>query len=280
MPPKLKAKYEKEDDIPEEYRELYSDREGIWYIADIEGMSTEGNVGRLEVALKKSREANAVMKQKLDKIGKDPEEILTMSDRIIELEALVEAGGKPDPEKMESLVQAKLKTLMGPVTRELETLKKTNEELLQGNEKLTKTISTGKMNALIQAAGTKGGMNKFGITDYQLLGKDIFEFVEIEGVEKAVTKEGCGFTPGLDPLQLIPELHEPKPHWFLETVGAGASGGNRQPGGGGPNPWSAENWSLDEQAKLMRTLPAEKYEKMAKQAGSFVGAATPPTKKS
>ena len=61
-------------------------------------------------------------------------------------------------------------------------------------------------------------------------------------------------------------VEDPDTHgeWWIQCSGAG-----------GKNPWSKEHWSLTEQGRVINSEGAEAAERLAKMAGSYVGATAP-----
>lgn len=277
----IKAKYASEDEVPEQHKELYEERQGEWILVNIEGIDTEGNVHRLTTANTKLRTENNTLKNQLEAFnGKKPEEVLTMTERIAELEAQVEAGGKPDEDKVNSLVEARIKTRIGPLERDL---KKAQEEAAASSKlvgELQGTITKSKITDAVSRAGTKAKVVPSAMEDVLALSGGIFEVVDVEGKEKVVTRDGVGVTPGLEPDAYFVEVAPVKTHWFPGSQGAGANGGKGSvPGINGNNPWSRENWNLTEQGRIMRDQGADKAQQYAKAAGSALHATRPPEAK-
>ena len=60
---KLKATYDKAEDVPDLYKDLFEEKNGKWII-QIEGIQTDANIHKLEFALKKEREGHSNAKLK------------------------------------------------------------------------------------------------------------------------------------------------------------------------------------------------------------------------
>lgn len=73
------------------------------------------------------------------------------------------------------------------------------------------------------------------------------------------------------------EQQESRRHWWGESVGGGARGSERG-GPTGDNPWTADNWNMTKQGEVIKTRGREVADRMAKSAGSFVGATGPKVK--
>lgn len=66
-----------------------------------------------------------------------------------------------------------------------------------------------------------------------------------------------------------------RPHWFKD--GGNGSGEPTNKGGSnkGENPWSAANWNVTAQGKIVKALGTEKAAAIARAAGSHIGATKP-----
>ena len=97
---------------------------------------------------------------------------------------------------------------------------------------------------------------------------------EIADDGEIVAKPGArGLQDGTTPDVWLADMKEKKPHWWPASQGGGAGGG-KEGGGLGSNPWAAKTWDIDAQGTLVRTDRA-KAERMAKAAGSHIGAVAP-----
>jgi len=274
----IKAKYATEDEVPEAHRELYEERQGEWILTKIDGLSTDADIHRLSTANTKLRTENTKLKGQVDAFGgRSGDEISKLDEKIVELEAQVEAGGKPDEEKINTLVEARTKVTLGPLQRDLKTSQDALAEKTTLADKLQTTITKGIISDNVRTAATKAKVVPTAVDDVLALSGGIFEVVDVDGVHKVVTRDGIGLTPGLDADAYFAEVAPNKPHWFPGSQGAGANGGkNILPGLNGKNPWSHEHWNLTERGKIIREHGTEKAEAYAKAAGSTINATQPP----
>lgn len=262
----LKAIYEKQDEIPEEYKSLYSEKNGKWELTGIQGVYTQGNIDRLQTALNNEREEHKATKKKYSAIAdRDIDEVVAQLDRIPELEAA--AKGKIDEKQLDDLAEARVRSRIAPLERELKTLREKNTEH-EGviNEFKQKDRKRTISDAVLEAINGAEGFVKSASEDVLLYAERTFDVLE-DG--KVVTKDGVGVTPGLDPKVWLSDMQAKKPHWWGETSGSG-SGGKRRPGTAGSNPFAKDSWNLTEQGKLLVTNRplAEQY---AKAAGVTIG---------
>jgi hypothetical protein len=284
---KLKAKYTSLEDIPENFRDLFEPRgesekgagDGFYVLTNIEGIDTEGNVVRLESALAKSKKENKLLKERLESAGggKTPDEIHALEDKVQELEAQLATAGKPDEEKINNLVEARVKTRVGPVERELKTTREALEKEQSKSQELSQTITRATISDAARKAATKANIVPHALDDFLMRAERVFEIVDLDGKQKIVTRDQVGVTPGLDPEGYLSEIGPSVPHWFQASQGAGSRGGVGA-GMNGSNPWAENSWNMTEQGNVIKSHGIEKAEKLAKDAGSFIGA-TGPAKK-
>lgn len=271
----LKINEETLDAVDEIYHSLYTEQEGKFVLTGIDGMKTDADISRMNVALTKERAATNELKQKFSILaGKDPIEILASLDRIPELEALA-AGNKVDDEKIETIVETRLRAKLNPLERQLEAEKAKIVSLEGINKMFIEKEKTVSIHSAVRKAATAANVRPEAIDDAITLAERFFELSDDGSV---IAKDIVGVTQGIDPAMWLSDLQAKKPHWWGESVGGGAGGTNSNSGFSGvSNPWSADNWNLTEQGKLYSKNPA-KAEQMANAAGSSVGASRP-TKK-
>jgi hypothetical protein len=284
----LKPLYDKQDDIPEAHRELFTEKNGKWELTGIEGgLKTTADVDRLQKSLTAAQADNKKLKGELGgwtALGK-LDELQAKLDRVAELETLVEANkGKDgvDAAKLEELVakrlEAKLKGATGPLERQLRQLTEektalaTERDTLVGERK-QRTIRDEIRTA---ALAKEVGLRSEALEDALLLGERVFEITE-DG--KVLTRDNVGVTPGVNATAWLQDLREKRPHWWPESVGGGSRGARGGGAPGGPdNPWSSEGWNMTKQGQFLREHGAEKAKKAAEAAGTTVGGSRPKPK--
>ncbi len=267
------------DEIPETYRELYTERGGRFELSGIQGVKTEADVTRVHDSLVKERDAHKVTRDRLRPWGDLVfEDVQASLDRIPELEAA--ATGAIDEEKMAQLVDAKSRTLLAPVERQLQAR---DAELLAVTEERdnliasrdTRTIQDSVRGAFAEAKIIDPGAQE----DILSLSSGIFEIREDDNT--VVTKDGVGVTPGISAADYFAEMQPKRPGWWFNPTTQGGGAGGSQGGGGGPanNPWSATSWNATNQGKYVREHGAEKARQAATSVGSSVGSPHPPKPK-
>lgn len=272
----IKAVVDKIDDIPEQYRDLYTEKNGKFELTGVEGIKTDADVTRLSTALNKERTDHKATKQTYAVLGdRKPDEILAILDRVPELEAA--AAGRVDEAKINQMVETRVGSKLAPVQREVGALKTQlaeRDQVIVGyqQKERTRSIHDGVRDAIGKTKGFQGSAGE----DALMLAERMFEVSE-DG--KVVTKDGVGVTPGVDAVVWLTEMQQKRPHWWGPTEGGGSGGSNRNGGAGaGDNPWTSANWNMTKQGQIYRENSA-RAEQLAKSAGTVIGGAKPAAKK-
>jgi hypothetical protein len=270
----LKAIVEKLEDVPEVFRELYTQKGTKFEITGVEGIKTQADIDRLQGALTKERGDHKAVKDRLALLGdRKIEDVVTLLDRIPELEAAASGKGV-DEKKLEELVEGRIKTKLAPVEREKGKLAQQVQELTGVVEQYkTKETTRSIHDAVRDAVGKAQGFQPSAAEDALLYAERMFEIQD----GRVVTRDGVGVTPGVDATVWLTEMQPKKPHWYGPSQGGGAAG-NRTGAGGGANPWTHEAWNLTEQGKILREN-STRAEQLAKSAGTSIGGMKPAPRK-
>jgi len=269
---KLKAVYDTEAEIGSEYLPLYTKSGDKYHFTGLDGLKTQADIDRLTGSLEKERNDHKSLRRRVAPLidgAYDINEVMIKLDKYDELETA--AAGNNDPEQLQKLVDAKLRTTLAPLERERDTLLGKVSELEgdisrhEEKDRLT-TISTG-----VRKAASLAKIADTAYDDVLLLAEKAFEVTEDNQV---LTKEGSGVTPGISPDVWLVEMQEKRPHWWPASRGNGAPGSTHL-GLAGSNPWLKDHWNLTEQGRIVQSKGLEKAEQLAKQAGSSVGASGP-----
>jgi len=274
----LKSVYDNQDEVPQQYADLFEERGGKFCFKRIEGLATQADVERLQRSVKAERDAHGVTKQSLQLVCGDqkPEEVRSILDQVPELQAKVSAGGnKLDDKKIEDLLHARLQQKVAPLEREnaklVAQLAERDAQLQSfAHEKAIRTIHD-SVRTVVRGGPEGKGPKIVDSAEEDVLSLAERHFEIVDG--RLQTKEGTPVPAGLDVPAWFQEISSKKPHWFGPTQGSGATGGKGF-GGFANNPFTNESWNMTEQAKIVRTDPA-KAEQMAKAAGTRVGGARP-----
>lgn len=267
---KLKLKYESLEEVPEAHRDLYTERNGAYFLTEIEGLKTAEDISRMQTSLDKERADHKKTKESRDALkvwdDMDHDDVMAKLDRIEELEAL--GDGKVDEEKMTELVdkrvKSKLNQVESPLKRQIGDLESKLEEATAevGSLKDEKRITT--INDQVRKAAIEAKVVDSALDDILLYAERIFD---LDDNGKVITKDGVGVTPGLDAALLLEEVKPTRGHWWPSSEGGGA-GGNRGGGAGsGENPWSAKGWNITKQGQYEREHGTVKADQMSALAG-------------
>lgn len=267
----IKAIVDKLDDVPEQYRDLYTEKNGKFELTGVEGFKTQADIDRVQSGLVKERNEHKETKTRLSAWGdRKPDEVIAILDRVPELEAA--AAGKIDENKINTMVETRISGKLAPVQRQVQTLTTQlgeRDAIIVGfqQKERTRAIHDDVRGAISKTQGFQGSAAE----DALMLAERVFEVNE-EG--KVVTKDGVGVTPGIDATVWLTEMQQKRPHWWGPTQGGGAGGSGGRPNGGGKNPWSHDGWNMTEQAKVYRENP-QRAEQMATSAGTKLGGMRP-----
>lgn len=267
----LKINLETLDGVDDAFHSLYTEQtDGTFKLTGVEGMKSQEDIDRLQTALTKERTDHRSLKTAYAPIvasGMKVDEVVNLIDRREELEAAAAAGG--DRTKIDSIVEGRLKSRLGPVERERDSLKTqlAERDTELANFKTERTERT--IGDAIKSAATKTpGFHPHAVEDALMMGLRNFS-VDEDG--RVVTKDG------MEPSAWLVGLRDSRPHWWQGNQGGGAGGGQGK-GSYGNNPFTAENWNLTEQGKLV-VADRAKAEQLAKQAGTTIGGRQPAAKK-
>lgn len=258
------------DGVDESLHGLFSERNGKYEFDGVGGLKTQGDIDRLSRAAEQERLAHKATKEKFQAFdGLDAETIHTQLDRVKELE--LAADGKLDDEAINKLVDSRLVTKTAPLERNLNKLTQERDSLVAENERYKQAdIKRGILSKVTEALKESKGFNPAASEDVMLRAERLFELNE-DGTVTA--KDNVGITPGIPPAEWLIEMQTKAPHWWGESGGGGARPGAGG-GNGGVNPWTAENWNVGEQNKIMQANRPN-AERMAASAGSKIGGLKP-----
>lgn len=280
----LKTIYATEEEIPEGYKDLYTERNGQWELTGVQGVKTQADIDRVQSALTKERNDHKATKEGLKKFeGIDPEEVVAKMHRLEEVEAqlgAIDKNGVVDPEKIEPIITARLKQAVAPLERDKTNLERQLEAQKKAvAEKDTEVVSlrqamiNGEIERAVRDEALASKILPTAVVDAVMHSRNVFEKTE-DG--RIITKDTAGVTPGLTPKEWLKDMQERAPHWWPASVGGGAGGGG--PKGsfrGADNPWSKEGWNITKQGEVIRTQGEPKAAQIAAQAGSKIGATKP-----
>lgn len=268
----LKAALENLDDLDASLHEHYKlDEKSKKYILDLEGVEALPVVKTLKDESAKNRIKARDAEAKLAPFAAlgDPTKLQEQLDRIPELEAAAE--GKLDDNKINTIVESRLKTKLAPIERERDQFKTQVQERDATIANFTAADTRRKVTTAVNKAARELKVVDTAVEDVEMLGERVFEVTEDGSV---VTKDNVGVTPGLTPKAWLEDMQTKRPHWWGPSSGGGASGNRNGGVVGGVNPWAHDTWNMTQQGELIRSDRA-KAERLAKQAGTSIGGPKP-----
>lgn len=261
----IKATYGTIDEVPEPFRELFEERGGAYHLTKIEGIKTEADIARVTRALDAERQAHAGLRTQFSGFLGDRklEDVQAMLDRIPELETL--ANSKVDPNKLEELAEARIRTKLTPLERQIAQLTAANAEKDAALNQFVTKEKTRTIHDAVRQAATAAKVIPHAQEDVLMLAERLFE-VNSDGT--VTTKDG------LDASTWLTDMAAKRPHWWPASQGGGAGGSGS--GSGFPeNPWSAAHWNMTKQGQILTQQGQAKAEMMARAAGTTVGGPRP-----
>lgn len=275
----LQAVHDSIEEIPEAYRDLYTEKNGKFEVTGIQGVKTQGDIDRLQTALTKERAEHGETKDKLNVWADlDHTETLAKLDRIPDLEKAAE--GKLDDQAIDEMVNRRVEqtinSRLAPIERDNKNLKKELENVSGERDTLASEKRTRTVHDAVRSALTKEKVIPEAHDDALLLADRTFEIQEDGAI---VTKDSIGVTPGVTPDLWLKEMQERRPHWWPPSSGGGAGGGSGGAGSMADNPWTADNWNMTDQSRIVQTKGIDEANRLAKAAGTTVGGLRPQPQK-
>lgn len=267
---KLKFKVTDIAEVPEQFQSLYEEKDGAYVFTAIDGLRTQEDINRLNESLRKEREDHKATRQKYSVFGdRDLQAIIEDLDKIEEYKL---AAKGVDEDKLNEMVNARLKRHTNPLERERDQLQKQISELTSQVEQFKQFETKRKISDAVNEAIRKSqGFVGTATEDALMFAERVFQIDENGAV---VTSDNSGFTAGLEPSVWLTEMQAKRPHWWGATVGGGSTG-SRSSGNMADNPWSKAHWNLTRQMQIEMENP-QRAEQLAKLAGSHIGADNPP----
>ena len=271
----LELSYDSADAIPEGFAGLFDQTdEGTFKLAGVSGLKTDKDVAAVQEALRKEREdrkAAMSQAQAYSSLG-SLEEIQAKLDKLPELEAAAE--GKLDEDKIQQIVEGRLKQSTGPLQRQLETSMTENETLKAELQNVRNDLVSRDRNDIVRSVAAEMNVVPTALADVEMVAANFLERTE-DG--QFITKADVnGVTPGVDIKQFLKEMQKLRPHWWPPSQGGGSNGGGPL-GQGEANPWSNEGWDMGKQGAVYKEDPSL-AQRLAKAAGTSVGGLRPAPK--
>lgn len=277
----LNAIHDTLEEIPENYRDLFSEKNGKFECTGIKGLKTQADVDRIDAALNKERGLHKATKATLGVWGDmSHEDTLKALDRIPELEAAAE--GKLDEAALDAMANNRadgiLRTRLAPLERQINGLTKERDDFAASNVSLSNAATTRSLQDLLRPMMNSAKVLQEHHEDVFLYAEKHLE-LDPEGGGFFVKEGSQNVTIGATAKDWLEEMIGKRPGWLPPTQGSGARGSGGGGGGfGQKNPWSRESWNLTEQGAVVTQKGAETANRMAEAAGTSVGGRIPEAK--
>lgn len=272
----LNSVYDKQEEIPEAFRPLFTEKGGKWELHGIKGIKPESAFAAVNEALRKERGDHAATRVVLKSWeGLTADEVRATLDTIPELTARANAAN--DPKKLDEIVAARMAGVTAPLERKLKKYDTDFAALTAENTTLKQAATQRTVHDAVRQAAAELKVLPEAVEDVLMWANATFVVGE-DG--KVIVKDGvAGVPPGLDPKAWLQDMAQRKAHWWPPSAGGGSRGGQ---GGGGNfsnNPFSAEHWNLTAQGAVIKSQGREAANRMAQAAGTTVGGPRPLAKK-
>jgi len=274
----LQAIHDTIDDIPEVYRDLYTEKGGKFELTGIAGVKTQADFERVQSALLKERNDHQQAKQALEPwsaLG-DLEELQSKLDKLPELEAA--AAGKLDEAAIDEIVNRRvegtIKSREAPLQRQLSQAEKELNALREENQTFKVQNTRRAIHDTVREALVEQKVIPEAHEDALFLAERVFEVTEDGTI---VTRDGVGVTPGVEAGVWLQDMQDKRPHWWPPSQGGGAAGAGRGAGtmSGSSNPWSADGWNVTKQMEVVKSKGREYGAQMATAAGTTLTGGKP-----
>lgn len=271
---KLKAVYQKKEDIPAALVEFYTEESGEWVLV-VDGLKTQADFDNYAEALKKRFTDQAADLSKKGGAGITRDELLEALEKF----AKPNGDGGGDDGKGNGKGNGDLDARLHDLERTVASLNETNEKLqTERDDALGNSRKTTIRNEL-NTAGLKAGATPEGISSLVTLVEPNFEVAQDGSVVTKLEANG-GVSPNQKPADFFAAAsRNPEYRMFWgKSVGGGADGDGPGPGAGDAlgkgNPWSKAGWNMTEQGTMYRKDPTEAG-RLMDAAGVKLGAVAP-----
>jgi hypothetical protein len=265
----LKAILAKLDEVDEQFRSLYTERNGKFEFTGVEGLKTQADIDRQLAANQKVRTdltaAQTALKAANDKIAAwgdmTPEDVNAKLEKLATLEA-----GNSVPElakNFETTVNARVAAVVdGKVKSETTKLQRTIDELKGQLTTATQSIqafetkdNTRTIHDAVRAAATAG----------KVLPEAVPDLLAIAGQELKLVDGKPQTEDGRDPTAWLEDRKAKTPYFWAAAQGAGSRGANGEVLDGN-NPFKREGHNVTKISQLVASNPTQAA-KLAEQAG-------------
>lgn len=233
----LKAIVTKLDEVPEESRALYTEKDGV-FVLDIEGIESHPGAKALKNALDREKAERVKRQETIDALKKDaeafkdldPEKARDALAKVAEIEdkKLISEG------KIDELVEAKVERMRADFDAQIKAKDGTIAELTGSSDKLTHELADIKIFSAIRDEALANGAKSEALDDIVNRGRSIWHL--IDGAPTAIkvdTDDERMFGKTGDALTIqewVGTLAAEAGHLFEPNKGGGGGGGDQRSG--------------------------------------------------
>ncbi len=242
----LKFKYHSQNQIPQEHRALYTERDGAWFL-DAENVIGASRFDELRKQNTTLNDQLAALQKRFQ--GIDPDDVRTQlaEKQRLEEEKALKAG------EFDKILESRTRALKTDFDQRYSALTAERDSL---NARLTDI----QINQGVIVAGTRRGLRSSAIPDITARARSTFKLVS--GIPRAFDPDGTTVRVGRDGItpmtveEWIDSQLSAAPHLFESNSGSGAVGSGSPANVDRDNPWNRETWNLTKQGELIRRDPA------------------------
>jgi len=242
---KLKAIYETLDQVPEQYRDLYSGESGIGFrLSGVEGILFEEDHKGLKTALTQEREKTSALEGKIKKFGAvDPSKYNEWEKRVPELEVALEAANKDRATAINAAVEERIAPVLREKDSAISTLQANLEKVTGDFTKTVEVLRDRDFREKFRTEAPKYFVQDHAIEDVIFRSQSFGWQLDENGGLVALNRNGDSQYSRRNPTQVIDfkewmseVLPVDAPHLFKQSTGGGAAGSGK--GGVRNRPWS------------------------------------------
>lgn len=278
----LKAVIEKEDDIPENFRGEYIEKDGKWHLDVDDTFRSHPSVTALSGALEAHKRQKTELQTKLNELKAKADRADSLPDdfdldeykRLHEEEERRKKDPNYKPDSQEAL--SRMKDQYESRIRALETKYTTDisakDQVIAANDAaLRRRVGGEELGRSLVAAGVS---KEYLEATQALLGRMVKVIDSDDGGEElqAIVTTDLGDIPVAQFVENWAKSDAGKP-FVKAPVGGGASGSTSR--STDPNPFSDAHWNVTEQGRVIKEKGQDVANRMAKAAGTTVGGPRP-----
>jgi len=272
----LTAVIERLEDVAEDMRSLYTEKEGVGYILDIANVKDHPDAMGAFAALGVERTKNKSLKAELEKFKDvdlddykirselDLDEIDSLRQRQAAQEENGNNGKKQSGSEIEAEVSKRVESMVRKYTSEIDARDSSIKDLNAKLSESVKLMTTFQLNQEVDAASVKVGVKPSAMTDVRDRAAKIFRMEEGTltpfGTDGEVIR-GADAVHAQTVEEFIVSLQPTAEHLFQGSSGSGGSGSGEKPKAGRVRS-KKDLQTVDQQAAYIHEFGGDAYHKL------------------